>query len=265
MRLAVVLALPLRDSRPPTMEAMRFRRAPQPPDAVSVADEVARLTASRRVIVDAYEIERRRIERDLHDGTQQYLVAASMSLGAAELSPLVQEDEGLTRLLRQAHTHLDKAMDALRTTVRGIHPQVLTDMGLVAALEDAARHSPQPVALRCPNALPALPEGVLACAYFFTTEALTNAAKHAPHAEVDILITANAELRVAVLDQGPGGASLIPGRGLAGISERLAAFGGSMWLSSPPGGPTQLVASIPLLLFRGESGIVVEREQDGES
>ena len=227
--------------------------------SASKAEEVERLTSSRRVIVEAYEVERRRIERDLHDGAQQYLVAALMALGEAELSPGVAADPELKARLAGAHDHLERAMAALRATVRGIHPQVLVDIGLVAALEDVISHSRQDVRLRCPHPLPPLPQGVLACAYFFAVEALTNAAKYAADAQVDVLITVGADLRVSVLDRGPGGARIEPGGGLAGISERLAAFGGELRLSSPGGGPTQAVASIPLLLFLGEPGVCVPR------
>lgn len=228
-----------------------LRRRPKEQDA----SEIERLTASRRAIVEAYEVERQRIERDLHDGTQQYLVAASMALGEAELSPVIEKDPQLRGLLAQAHAHLDRAMESLRATVRGIHPQVLLDHGLVAALEDVVRHGTQRVWLRCPHRLPTLPEGVLACAYFFTIEVLTNAAKYAPDSDVDVLITVGEQLRIAVLDRGPGGATITPSRGLAGMVERLAAFGGELWLSSPRGGPTQVVAAIPLLLFHGEPSV----------
>jgi len=219
--------------------------------------EIEALTASRRVIVDAYEIERRRIERDLHDGTQQYLVAAAMILGEARLSPGVANDPPLAELLEQAQQALAKGLDALRATVRGIHPQVLVEQGLVAALTDVAQASASPVRIVCPHPLPQLPEGVLAASYFFACEAIANAAKHAPGAPVTVLLTTDSHLRVSVVDTGPGGARLRPGHGLSGMRERLAAFGGEVTISSPPGGPTQVVASVPLLLNRGEPGVAL--------
>lgn len=215
------------------------------------------LTASRRVIVDAYEIERRRIERDLHDGTQQYLVAAAMMLGEARLSPSVVADAELRGLLDQAQAALAKGLDALRATVRGIHPQVLVEQGLVAALSDVAQAAAAEVRVVCPHPLPQLPEGVLAASYFFACEAIANAAKHAPGAPVTILLTTDSYLRVSVVDAGPGGARLRPGHGLAGMRERLAAFGGDLTISSPPGGPTQVAAAVPLLLNRGEPGVAL--------
>ncbi len=216
---------------------------------------MAELTASRRVIVDAYEIERRRIERDLHDGTQQYLVAAAMMLGEARTSAAVTADPQLAALLGQAQEALAKGLDALRATVRGIHPQVLVEQGLVAALTDVAQASAAEVRIVCPNPLPQLPQGVLATGYFFASEAIANAAKHAQGAPVTVLLSTDSHLRISVVDAGPGGAQLRPGHGLAGMRERLAAFGGELSISSPPGGPTQVVAALPLLLRRGEPGV----------
>ncbi len=235
---------------------MRFRQAPPPPShEAAAARTIAELTASRRAIVDAYEVERRRIERDLHDGTQQYLVAAAMKVGEAQLSPAVATDPQLAGLLREAQQAISRGLDALRATVRGIHPQILTQQGLAAALADVAVASANPVRIICPAPLPRLPEGVLAASYFFATEAITNAAKYAPGAPVTVLLVADDHLRVSVVDAGPGGARLKVGQGLAGMRERLAAFGGQLTISSPPGGPTQVAATIPLLLNRGEPGV----------
>lgn len=221
----------------------------------SAGQRIAQLTESRRVIVEAYEIERRRIERDLHDGAQQYLVAAAMLLGEARLCAGVAQDPALAGLLSQAHESITQGLGALRQTVRGIHPQVLLDEGLVAALEDVAAASASPIHLVCPHQLPALPEGVLAAGYFFCCEALANAHKHSPGVPVSVLLVADEALRISVVDEGRGGARIVPGHGLAGMRERLAAFGGAMSISSPPGGPTQVRAEIPLLLRPGEAGI----------
>ena len=221
--------------------------------------EVEALTASRRVIVEAYEVERRRIQRDLHDGAQQYLVAAAMKLGEAQLSPAVAGDPDLAGLLAEAKRAVQAGLDALRVTVRGIHLQVLGELGLEAAVHDVAGACPSDVRVMCPHPLPDMPEGVVAAAYFFTAEALTNAAKHAPGASVTVLLAADATLTVSVVDTGPGGAEAVEGHGLAGMRERLAAFGGSLEISSPSGGPTQVVARLPLLLAHGEPGVVVPR------
>ena len=233
---------------------MWFRRRRRESNEDAAAREIAELTASRRIIVDAYEVERRRIERDLHDGTQQYLVAAAMKLGEAMLSESVNRDPAVRELLADARATLALGLDSLRATVRGIHPTILVERGLVAALSDVAARAPR-VQVVCPNPLPDLPEGVLATGYFFATEAIANATKHAPGADVTVLLTADQRLRVSVVDAGPGGARVVAGHGLSGLRERLAAFGGELTVSSPPGGPTQVVASVPLLLRRGETGV----------
>lgn len=221
------------------------------------AREVEELTRSRRIIVDAYEVERRRIERDLHDGTQQYLVTAAMKLGEAMLSSCVEGDPAVRALLMEARSSLTAGLDSLRATVRGIHPSILTERGLAAALDDVAADCAGDVRIVCPNPLPELPEGVLAASYFFATEAIANAVKHAPGAAVTVLLAADHELRVSVVDTGQGGARIVPGHGLSGLRERLAAFGGAMTVSSPRGGPTKVAAAIPLLLLRGEPGVAL--------
>lgn len=203
------------------------RRSPASHEAAAAAT-IAELTASRRAIVDAYEVERRRIERDLHDGTQQYLVAAAMKLGEARMHPAVTGTAELALLLSEAQQALRQGLDALRATVRGIHPQIVTEQGLAAALGDVADAAAIGVRIVCPHPLPELPEGVLAAAYFFASEAIANAAKHAPNAQVSVLLAADDHLRVSVVDNGPGGARIVGGHGLAGMRERLAAFGGEL-------------------------------------
>lgn len=212
------------------------------------AAKIHQLTASRRKIAEAYEVERLRIERDLHDGAQQYFVAAAMKLGEAKLdinSPLLDD----------AARDLHNGLDALRRTVRGIHPRELSDHGLIAAIETAAAQYGPHVTVRAPHELPRIDTSVTAAAYFFTAEALTNAAKYAPNAPVSVLVTCDHTLNISVTDQGGGNARITPGGGLDGMQERIAAFGGSLAVTSPRGGPTTVVARIPLLLFRGESGI----------
>lgn len=218
------------------------------------AARIAELTRSRRAIADAYEVERQRIERDLHDGTQQYLVAASIKLGEAALEATGPS----AALIDAALADLRAGLHSLRATVRGIHPQVLAERGLAAAVADVAATYGPHVSIQVPHPLPKLSPSVLAAAYFFTTEALTNAAKHAPGAEVSVLLTADQDLNVTVVDDGPGGATMVPGHGIAGMHERLVAFGGGVHLISPPGGPTRLRGTIPLLLERGQSGLPAE-------
>lgn len=219
------------------------------------AREAEALDESRREIVAAFEIERRRIERDLHDGAQQYLVAATMGVGevalAVELAPENEVAQRIAPLVEAAQNNLEEALKQLRATVRGIHPKVLSDMGLEAAVRDLASTSALPVVVRVPHSLPTIPEGVMAAAYFFVAEALTNAAKYAPGAKVSVLLAADRDLYVSVMDDGPGGVVIRPEGGLAGLRERFAAFGGTLTVTSPPGGPTQLAAQIPLLLEKG--------------
>ncbi|MEL4506428.1 histidine kinase [Luteococcus sp. H138] len=219
------------------------------------AARIAELTTARRQIVEAYEVERRRIERDLHDGSQQYLVAAAMKIGEAQLSEAIQHDRQTSELIAEAKQDVLNALTSLRKTVQGIPPDALTHDGLENALRAVAANAPVPVTITCPHPLPRIPAAVLASAYFFATEAITNAAKHAPHASVNVLLTAADSLRVSIVDDGPGGATLTPGHGLTGVRERLQAFGGDVTVTSPDGGPTHLLATIPLLLHRGEPGI----------
>lgn len=241
-----------------------MRRRRRHPDSSRAEDRtaatIAELTRSRRLVATAYERERRRIERDLHDGAQQYFVAASMLLGEARLAPEVT-DSALGRQLGKAQEMIDSGLAALRETVRGIHPRVLADLGIVAAVEEAAAPYPQ-VSVRCPHPLPDLDPAVLAAAYFFATECLTNCARYAPGATVSVLITAETHLRISVVDEGPGGAELVDGGGLAGMRERLLAFDGFLEVNSPIGGPTKVVGAVPLMIDRGTPGVVAGSEKD---
>lgn len=216
------------------------------------ARRIAALTESRREVAEAFELERRRIERDLHDGAQQYLVAAAMALGEARLIAEECNSPALDDALGRADHLVGEGLQRLRETVHGIHPSVLSESGLVAAIEDVAAKLPNPTKIRCPHVLPRLPEAVLAAGYFFAAEALTNAAKHAPGSPVSVLIVCDTHLRISVVDLGPGGAQMERGGGLDEMRRRVSAFDGELTLSSPPGGPTTVAASIPLLLSRGE-------------
>lgn len=268
--------------------------------------EIRQLHRSRREIVDAFEIERRRIERDLHDGAQQYLVAASMKVGEAELSLSLLEHE-LTKasavmdadasqdrqgkaseeavlgedapptesadslsgsvnqesvslpqfsakiqevlsLLRQAQDANDRSLVALRRTVAGVHPKVLSDKGLAEAVRDVCADSPVQVEMHLPEELPSLPAGAAAAAYYLVCESLTNIAKHVANPKASLLIVAGSSLVISIVDNGGGGAKIIPGHGLAGLQARLEAFGGNLRILSPLGGPTTVRAEIPILI-----------------
>jgi PAS domain S-box-containing protein len=200
------------------------------------ADEVA---ASRARIVAATDAERRRIGRDLHDGAQQRLVRALIAIEEARRAP-ERADEALTRAAADAR----QAIDDLRELAAGIHPLVLTDRGLAAALEELTAGAPIPVALRVEEAR--FGPAVEAAAYFLVAEALTNAVKHAHASGVDVTIERHGdELRIEVTDDGRGGADEARGSGLRGLRDRVSVLGGRFEVIAPERGTT-LRASLPL-------------------
>jgi two-component sensor histidine kinase len=205
--------------------------------------KVEELRASRARLVESADAARRRIERDLHDGAQQRLVALALKLR------LVQEradgDDQLTRDLKAARDELDAALDELRELARGIHPTVLSDRGLRAALEALARRAPIPVDLEgVPDER--LPESVESTAYFVVAEALTNVAKYAGASHVRVRVgRRDSTVTVEVSDDGRGGADPNRGSGLRGLRERLSALEGRLEVESPPGDGTTVRAEIP--------------------
>jgi signal transduction histidine kinase len=206
---------------------------------------VADLRRSRLDLVDAFETERVRIERHLHDGVQQRLVGLTMTLGLAELD--LPEGEG-RRLVVKAHGEAEAALADLREAVRGIHPRVLVDHGLEAAVREVADRSPLPVSVRMALSR-RLPTPIEAAAYFVVSEALGNVAKHAQatRCEVEGWIV-DEQLVVTITDDGVGGADPTGGTGLTGLVTRLDALGGTLDLTSPPGGPTRLRMESPCRL-----------------
>jgi signal transduction histidine kinase len=209
-----------------------------------LSTEVARLSVSRARVVDATDAERRRIERDLHDGVQPRLVSLAIMLGRAR-AKFDADPEEANRLLSQAHDSAKEALSDLRDLARGIHPSVLDDRGLDAALSALVAGSPVPVAVDVD--LPIRPSRTNeAVAYFFVAEAVTNVAKHARATQTVVTIRQDGDvMRILVADDGDGGATATPGGGLAGLTDRLAAVDGTLSVSSPPGGPTRLQAVIP--------------------
>ena len=215
--------------------------------------QLARLTASRATIVDAFEGERRRIERNLHDGVQQELVNLNLRLGLAEMEAknlaADTQDARAAALLNhvtEARTQLSHAQQTLRDTVRGIYPAVLEDHGLKAALEELVRHSVLPVHLTY-DAPARLPRDIERTAYYTVNEALTNTLKHAQAQFVSLsAFVAGESLVVTAEDNGIGGADPARGTGLAGLVERAAALGGTVQVDSPAGGPTRLTLALPL-------------------
>ena len=206
------------------------------------------LHASRGRLVEAAEGERRRIERDLHDGTQQRLVSIAMTLGLAE-SRLAQDDpDGAGPLLGQARAALSDALSELRELSQGIHPGILTERGLRAALEELAYGARVPFELDV-DLSERLPDRVEAAAYFVVSEALTNVAKHAQARAVRVRVTrggdGDGDAIVEVADDGVGGADGARGSGLRGLRDRVDALGGRLVVASPAGRGTVLKAEIP--------------------
>ncbi|MER7500543.1 sensor domain-containing protein [Nonomuraea pusilla] len=199
------------------------------------------LTRSRTRLVEAFETERRRIERDLHDGAQQRLVALTMTLGLAKLSDGAEAAE----LVGKAHEEAKLALAEVRDLIRGIHPRILTDRGLPAAVADVADRSPTPVdvSMELPGRLP---PAVESAAYFVISEALTNVARHSGAERASVTGRLEGDrLVVEVRDDGVGGADASEGTGLAGLADRVSVVDGRLMLASPPGGPTLLRVEIP--------------------
>ncbi|MGH3068805.1 MAG: histidine kinase [Streptosporangiaceae bacterium] len=206
--------------------------------------EVARLAEARSQAVTAAEAERRRIERDLHDGLQPRLVALAVDLGIAE-ARFGKDPESARLLLARAHRDAKTAIEELRSLVRGIHPSVLDGRGLDAALSALVASCPVPVSLHVD--LSQRPDPIReAAAYYVAAEAITNIAKHASARSAAVTVRADARgLRVVVHDDGNGGARPEPGGGLAGLAARIRSLDGTFTVSSPPGGPTRVEAVIP--------------------
>jgi signal transduction histidine kinase len=206
--------------------------------------QLAELQASRARLVEATDAERRRIERNLHDGTQQRLVSIAMSLGLLE-AKLPAEPAEVRPLVRETRAALGLALQELRELTHGINPPLLTERGLVAALEELCRQAALPTTLKV--ALDERPPNqVETAAYFLASEALANAAKHSHATEVCVSVLRDAgELVVEVADDGIGGAATAGGSGLRGLADRIEALGGRFTVSSPPGRGTVLHADIP--------------------
>jgi signal transduction histidine kinase len=204
---------------------------------------VEALEASRDRAVDSAEAERRRIERDLHDGAQQRLVALAMDLGMAR-AKLATDPAAATALVGEAHEEAKRALAELRDLARGIHPAVLADRGLDAAISALAARSPVPVGVDVSTGR--LPGPVESAAYFVVAEALANAAKHARADEIGVRISRHRDLLVVeVMDDGVGGADPAKGSGLRGLEDRVAAVDGRLIVTSPAGGPTVIRVELP--------------------
>ena len=216
-----------------------------PSQAERLALRVENLAESRDAAVDAADAERRRIERDLHDGAQQRLVSLAMNLGLARATMSEDLGEPARQVLREAHEEAKQALVELRELVRGLHPVVLEDRGLDAALSGIAARSPVPVDLTV-DVPERLAPTVEAVGYFIVSEALANVAKHAQatRAEVDVRRVAQI-LRISITDDGIGGADASRGTGLTGLAQRAASVDGMFRITSPQGGPTMIRVELP--------------------
>jgi signal transduction histidine kinase len=220
----------------------RWGLSPSRTKALEERIDVLRETQARSV--DIAMADRRQIERDLHDGAQQRLLALGMDLGMA-LEKFESDPDAARDLVGGAHAELQRAIAELRNLARGIHPAVLTDRGLDAALSALAARSPIPVHLDV-QLRERPPASVEATAYFIVAEALANAAKYARARAVDVRVRQIGDrLHVEVADDGIGGASERPGGGLAGLADRASSVEGSLRVSSPAGGPTIVAAELP--------------------
>jgi signal transduction histidine kinase len=206
--------------------------------------QLAELRASRKRIVSAGDEERRRLERNLHDGAQQRLLALGLALQLAH-EKLGPDANGAGELLDEADGELRAALDELRELARGIHPAVVTEHGLTAALRSIAERSPVPVEL---DALPEtrFPAEIEAAAYFLVSEALANVAKYAEARHVRVAVARrDGSVLVEVDDDGVGGADASRGSGLRGLADRVHALDGELQIDSPSGRGTTLRATIP--------------------
>ncbi|MGW8376699.1 sensor domain-containing protein [Streptomyces sp. ODS28] len=208
-----------------------------------LGEELREVRASQSRLLDSFDAERVRIERDLHDGAQQRLVSLGMTLGLMRLD--VREGSPQAELLTQAESQLATANQELRALIRGLNPPVLADHGLVAAIEDYAGRFPLPLAvdLKLPERLPRKLETTM---YYLITEAMTNIAKHSGAATARIHGRCHADLlTLDITDDGRGGVDPGAGTGVTGLADRVTALDGRMRVSSPAGGPTLLHVEVP--------------------
>ncbi|MDK1472971.1 sensor domain-containing protein [Streptomyces sp. 549] len=205
---------------------------------------IAELESDRVTVTDTASADLRRIERDLHDGAQARLVALAMDLGLAK-EKLTEDPEAAARMVDEAHGEVKAALTELRDLARGIHPAILTDRGLDAALSSLAARCTIPVTVTVDTTTRPAP-AIESITYFTASELLQNISKHANahHATLDLWRTDN-RLLLQVTDNGQGGATAHHGTGLAGLAERLDSVDGHLLIHSPPGGPTTITAGLP--------------------
>ena len=213
--------------------------------ALANVDAREQLTASRARIVEAADAARRRIERDLHDGAQQRLVSLALNLHRLESG--LEPNSAAAREVAVARAELDAALEELRELARGIHPSILTDRGLAAALAGVAGRSMVPIELDLDSCAD-LPLSVQTTAYFFVVEALTNASKHADPDRIEVRVAVRERhAMIEVRDDGCGGVDPARGSGLSGLADRVSALGGTLEIKSAAGAGTTIRARLPLM------------------
>ncbi len=241
--LVLLAAAPRLTAAVAALDARTTRILLGPSRAEELEHRVEHLTQTRTGAVDAADAERRRLERDLHDGTQQRLVALAMNLGLARVQ--AQTAQQAHQALDEAHEEAKAALAELRNLIRGLHPVVLEDRGLDAALSGVAARLPIPVRLTVdvPRRPPPTVEAV---AYFVVSESLTNITKHAQASQAEVVVQqAGDRLHVIISDDGVGGADPARGTGLTGLANRAASVDGTFDIASPPGGPTLITVDLP--------------------
>ena len=207
---------------------------------------IEELRTSRQRLVSAQDQERRRLERNLHDGAQQRLVAISLALRMARMAAGPDADPALGDRLEQASEQLALALAELRELARGIHPAILTERGLGPALESLAERCTIPATVHA-SLNGRLPPSIEATAYFIASEALANVAKYSRATAVAVRVEQiDGELRLEVVDDGVGGADASLGTGLRGLGDRVSAVDGTLEVDSPPGRGTRLTVRIPV-------------------
>jgi signal transduction histidine kinase len=242
--LATLFAWPLLARLGSSVDVSLARWLLGPSRSGQLSAEVQRLGEARTLAVESAESERRRIERDLHDGLQPKLVSLALELGLAK-ARFERDPDSARSLLNQAHEQAKTAIEDLRGLVRGIHPSVLDERGLDAAFSALVASCAVPVRVEV-SLSKRLDQAVEAVAYFVVAEAITNVTKHSGASRASVMITEiGGLLRVLVEDDGGGGASAEPGGGLAGLAARVAAIDGTFAVNSPTGGPTRIEATLP--------------------
>ncbi|MGW2812963.1 histidine kinase [Streptomyces sp. NPDC001415] len=215
-----------------------------PSAAAILAERVSTLDRTRTGAINAHGSELRRIERDLHDGTQARLVSLAMQIGLAERT-LGSNPAAVGPLLAQAREGTEEAMAELRDVLRSVYPPILADRGLTGAVSAVVARCPIPATAEL-GELGDVPAQVEVAVYFAVTEALTNAAKHGDAGSVSVTLTrAGGTVRAEITDDGRGGAAEGRGTGLRGMRQRVEAVDGGLWVQSPPGGPTVITVECP--------------------